>query len=73
MYTYTYDLTSQTEEGEGGEGYLQTRRRCGGGDVIGKLYLCMQLAVVVTNMHSLRSILESEKDQQRLVKVLLNQ
>ena len=55
---------------EGGGVYLQTRRRCGGGDVNGKLYFCMQLAVVVTNMHSLRSILESEKD---LVKVLLNQ
>ena len=70
---YTYDLTSQTEGGWGGGAYLQTRRRSGGGDIIGKLHLYMQLAVVVTNMHSLRSILGSEKDQHRLVKVLFNQ
>ena len=65
--------TSQTE-GEGGGGILADyRRRCGGGHFLGKLYLCVQLAVVVTNMQSLRSILGSEKDQHRLVKVLFNQ
>ena len=66
-------MTSCTSQTEGGGAYLQTRRRCGGGHFLGKLYLCMQLAVVVTNMHSLRSILGSEKDQHRLVKVLFNQ